>query len=247
MGIEDLVSRRRPEVEFVPPREFLSQADEWLGRDEFVQLDPGGADRHGAWECTWVRRRGPISSWVTLAALPRKSSRVDFEVSAGADNGAQFDRALVGRLDGAFPDVLATDRDVSRKLLHMLRDGAEYAMKLESGALKQIHAFGALEARLPTGGPKVRPIHDRILVKREEESEFAIGGIIIPDTAKEKPQRGTVIVAGTGRVTEHGKRTPLDVKPGDRILFGKYSGSEVKIDDDQYLILTEEDVLAILE
>jgi chaperonin GroES len=98
-----------------------------------------------------------------------------------------------------------------------------------------------------TRSMKVRPLHDRILVKREEESEEKVGGIIIPDTAKEKPQRGKVVAVGNGKVSEEGKRTPLDVKSGDRILFGKYSGSEVKIDGDEYLILREEDVLAILE
>ena len=94
---------------------------------------------------------------------------------------------------------------------------------------------------------KIRPLHDRILVKREDEGEEKIGGIIIPDTAKEKPQEGKVIAAGNGKITEDGKKIPLDVKAGDRILFGKYSGSEVKIDDKEYLILREEDVLAILE
>jgi chaperonin GroES len=94
---------------------------------------------------------------------------------------------------------------------------------------------------------KVRPLHDRILVKREEESEEKIGGIIIPDTAKEKPQRGKVVAAGNGKILDDGKRVALDVKSGDRILFGKYSGNEVKIDGDDYLILREEDVLAILE
>jgi chaperonin GroES len=97
------------------------------------------------------------------------------------------------------------------------------------------------------GNMKVRPLHDRILVKREDESEEKIGGIIIPDTAKEKPQRGKVVAAGNGKVTEEGKRVPLDVKSGDRILFGKYAGNEVKIDGDDFLILREEDVLAILE
>ena len=97
------------------------------------------------------------------------------------------------------------------------------------------------------GSTKVRPLHDRLLVKREDESEEKIGGIIIPDTAKEKPQRGKVVAVGNGKVTEEGKRVPLDVKSGDRILFGKYSGNEVKIDGDDYLILREEDVLAILE
>jgi chaperonin GroES len=94
---------------------------------------------------------------------------------------------------------------------------------------------------------KVRPLHDRLLVKREDESEEKIGGIIIPDTAKEKPQRAKVVAVGNGKVTEEGKRVALDVKSGDRILFGKYSGNEVKIDGDDYLILREEDVLAILE
>jgi len=94
---------------------------------------------------------------------------------------------------------------------------------------------------------KVRPLHDRVIVERIEESEQRVGGIIIPDTAKEKPQRGKVVAVGNGKVTEEGKRVPLDVKSGDRILFGKYSGNEVKIDGDDYLILREEDVLAILE
>ena len=92
----------------------------------------------------------------------------------------------------------------------------------------------------------VRPLHDRVLVKRIEEKEVVKGGIIIPDTAKEKPQEGKVIAVGTGKVTEDGKKIPLDVKTGDRILFGKYSGSEVKIDDEEYLIMKEEDVLGIL-
>ena len=94
---------------------------------------------------------------------------------------------------------------------------------------------------------KIRPLHDRILVERLEEGEVKKGGIIIPDTAKEKPQEGKVIAAGNGKVSDEGKKIPLDVKAGDRILFGKYSGSEVKIEDKEYLILREEDVLAILE
>jgi chaperonin GroES len=96
-------------------------------------------------------------------------------------------------------------------------------------------------------GMKIRPLHDRILVERLEEKEVVKGGIIIPDTAKEKPQEAKVIAVGTGKVTEEGKKLPLDVKVGDKILFGKYSGSEVKIDDKEYLILREEDVLAILD
>ena len=93
---------------------------------------------------------------------------------------------------------------------------------------------------------KLRPLYDRILVKRIEEEEVRRGGIIVPDTAKEKPQEGKVLAVGTGRVTDEGKKIPLDVKAGDRILFGKYSGSEVKIDDEEYLIMKEEDVLGIL-
>jgi len=94
---------------------------------------------------------------------------------------------------------------------------------------------------------KIRPLHDRILVKRVEEQEVRKGGIIIPDSAKEKPQEGKVIAAGNGKVNDDGKKIPLDVKAGDRILFGKYSGSEVKVEDEEYLILKEEDVLGIIE
>jgi chaperonin GroES len=94
---------------------------------------------------------------------------------------------------------------------------------------------------------KIRPLHDRVLVERLEEREVKKGGIIIPDTAKEKPQEGKVIAVGNGKVNDDGKKIPLDVKSGDKILFGKYSGSEVKLDDKEYLILREEDVLAILE
>ena len=94
---------------------------------------------------------------------------------------------------------------------------------------------------------KIRPLHDRLLVERLEEKEVKKGGIIIPDTAKEKPQEAKVIAVGKGKVTDEGKKIPLDVKAGDKILFGKYSGSEVKIDDKEYLIMREEDVLAILE
>ena len=92
-----------------------------------------------------------------------------------------------------------------------------------------------------------RPLHDRVVVRRIDAEEKTKGGIIIPDTAKEKPQEGKVIAAGNGKVTDDGKRLPLDVKAGDRILFGKYSGSEVKLDEKEYLILREEDVLAILD
>jgi len=94
---------------------------------------------------------------------------------------------------------------------------------------------------------KVRPLGDRILVKRLEEEEIMKGGIIIPDTAKEKPQRGEVVAVGLGRLDDDGKRIPLDVKEGDNILFGKYAGNEVTIDDEEYLIMREDDVLAVVE
>ena len=94
---------------------------------------------------------------------------------------------------------------------------------------------------------KVKPLHDRILIKRVEEKETIKGGIIIPDTAKEKPQEGEVIAAGGGKKTEEGKVIPLDVKAGDRILFGKYSGTEIKIDEEEFLIIREDEVLGIIE
>jgi chaperonin GroES len=94
---------------------------------------------------------------------------------------------------------------------------------------------------------KIRPMHDRLLVERVEEQEVRRGGIIIPDMAKEKPQEGRVVAAGAGKLNDEGKRVALDVNVGDRILFGKYAGSEVKVDDKEYLILREEDVLAILD
>ncbi|MDV2503455.1 MAG: co-chaperone GroES [bacterium] len=94
---------------------------------------------------------------------------------------------------------------------------------------------------------KVRPLHDRILIRRiEEEGEVKKGGIIIPDTAKEKPQEGEVVAVGEGKTLESGERQPMDVKVGDRILFGKYSGTDVNIGDDEYLIIREEDVLAVI-
>jgi len=94
---------------------------------------------------------------------------------------------------------------------------------------------------------KIRPLQDRVLVRRIQEEEKTKGGIIIPDTAKEKPQEGKVIAVGKGKVNEDGKVTPLDVKAGDRILFGKYSGTEVKIEGEEHLIMREEDILGILE
>ena len=93
-----------------------------------------------------------------------------------------------------------------------------------------------------------RPLHDRVLVKRAEEAESkSSGGIIIPDTAKEKPQKGTIVAVGDGKKDDNGKRIAMDVKEGDEILFGKYSGSEVKIDGEEYLIMHESDILGLVE
>jgi chaperonin GroES len=94
---------------------------------------------------------------------------------------------------------------------------------------------------------KVRPLHDRIIVQRLDEGEQKVGGIIIPDSAKEKPQQGKVVAAGAGKFKEDGTRQPLDVKEGDSILFGKYSGQEIKWDGEDYLIMREEEVLAITD
>jgi len=94
---------------------------------------------------------------------------------------------------------------------------------------------------------KIRPLHDKILVKRLQEEEKTKGGIIIPDTAKEKPMEGEVVAVGKGRVTEEGKVVALDVKAGDRVLFSKYAGTEVKIESTEYLIMREEDILGIIE
>ncbi len=93
----------------------------------------------------------------------------------------------------------------------------------------------------------VRPLHDRIIVRRIEEGEQHIGGIIIPDSAKEKPQQGNVIAAGSGKVKDDGRRAPLNVTTGDLILFGKYAGQEIKLEGEEYLIMKEDDVLAVIE
>ena len=94
---------------------------------------------------------------------------------------------------------------------------------------------------------KVRPLHDRIIVERIEEGEQQVGGIIIPDTAKEKPQQGKIIAAGKGKVKDDGTVTPLDVKAGDTVLFGKYSGQEIKLDGEEFLIMREDEILGVIE
>ena len=93
----------------------------------------------------------------------------------------------------------------------------------------------------------VKPLHDRILVKRIEEKEAVQGGIIIPDTAKEKPMEGTVVATGPGKMLEDGKRSKMDIKKGNRILFGKYSGTDIKIEEEELVIMREDDVLAVIE
>ena len=94
---------------------------------------------------------------------------------------------------------------------------------------------------------KVRPLHDRLIVERIEDTEEMVGGIIIPDTAKEKPQQGKVLAVGKGKVQDDGTLTPLDVKAGDTVLFGKYSGQEIKLDGTEYLIMREDDVLGVID
>ena len=94
---------------------------------------------------------------------------------------------------------------------------------------------------------KLRPLNDRVLIKRIEAETKTAGGLFLPDTAKEKPQQGKIIAAGKGKVNDDGKLTPLDVKVGDRILFGKYSGSEIKLDGEEHLIMREEDILGVIE
>jgi len=94
---------------------------------------------------------------------------------------------------------------------------------------------------------KIRPLHDRVIVKRIKEEEITKGGIIIPDTAKEKPSEGKVIAIGNGKLLENGTLKPLEVKAGDKVLFGKYAGTEVKIDGDEHLIMREDDIIAIVE
>src|SRR6202043_1284593 len=102
-------------------------------------------------------------------------------------------------------------------------------------------------ANLESKSMNVRPLHDRIIIQRLEEGEQKVGGIIIPDTAKEKPQQGKVIAAGNGKTKDDGKRVPLDVKAGDLILFGKYSGQEIKLDGEEYIIMREDEVLAVVD
>ncbi len=94
---------------------------------------------------------------------------------------------------------------------------------------------------------KIKPLHDRVVIKRIEQEEVRKGGIIIPDTAKEKPQQGEVVAVGPGRIDNEGKRVEMSVKVGDKVIFGKYAGTEVKIDGEEYLIMREDDILAVLE
>jgi chaperonin GroES len=108
-------------------------------------------------------------------------------------------------------------------------------------------ATGTTQTSFRRHGMKIRPLYDRILVKRLEAQEMKKGGIIIPDTAKEKPMEAEVVAVGKGKINEEGKQLPLDVKKGDRILIGKYAGTEIKIDEVEHLILREDEVLAVVE
>ncbi len=94
---------------------------------------------------------------------------------------------------------------------------------------------------------KIRPLHDRVIVKRIDEEELTKGGIIIPDTAKEKPMEGKITAVGTGKVLENGKKVPLEVKKGDKVLFGKYAGTDINIEEEEHLIMREDDIIAIVE
>lgn len=122
-------------------------------------------------------------------------------------------------------------------------DPAEVVLTLRGSAGPYAPAFHHREE----GTMKIRPLHDRILVKRIEEEKKTKGGIFIPDSAKEKPQEARVVAVGTGKVLDNGKTQALEVSKGDRVLFSKYSGSEVQIDGEEHLIIREEDVLAVLE
>ncbi|NIP19131.1 MAG: co-chaperone GroES [Xanthomonadales bacterium] len=94
---------------------------------------------------------------------------------------------------------------------------------------------------------KLRPLHDRVIVKRVEEERMSAGGIVIPDSAAEKPIRGEILAAGNGKILENGEKRPLDVKVGDKVLFGKYSGTEVKVEGEELLVMREEDIMAVIE
>ena len=127
------------------------------------------------------------------------------------------------------------------------------SLSLRLGPLKRsispiIKGFRLSEGSTSFMAVKVRPLHDRIIVERiEEEGEQQVGGIIIPDTAKEKPQQGKIIAAGKGKVKDDGSVTPLDVKAGDTVLFGKYSGQEIKLDGEEFLIMREDEILGVIE
>jgi chaperonin GroES len=139
--------------------------------------------------------------------------------------------------------------------VHLLGDAKGYLVGKRTAASTRPQSLNwrrcfedlAVPSQLGVEIMNARPLHDRLIVRRLEEGEQKSGGIIIPDTAKEKPQRGTVIAAGNGKVREDGKRVPLDIKAGDLIIFGKYANQEVKLDGEEYLIMREDDVLAIID
>src|SRR5437867_10128920 len=139
--------------------------------------------------------------------------------------------------------MLGTGGSRSAPLIKVLFLGAVY----RNAQAAFVGAPSLLPDSLESTQMKVRPLHDRVIVQRLEEGEQKVGGIIIPDTAKEKPQQGKVISVGKGKVNDDGKRIPLDVNAGDLILFGKYTSQEVKLDGEEYLIMREDEVLAIVD
>jgi chaperonin GroES len=129
----------------------------------------------------------------------------------------------------------------------MTQNRAERAKGSRTGVFEGAADLIQSHHSLETTFMDIRPLHDRIIVRRIQEGEQKVGGIIIPDTAKEKPQQGRVVSAGNGKVKNDGKRIPLDVKAGDLILFGKYTSQEVKLDGEEYLIMREDEVLAVID
>jgi chaperonin GroES len=127
------------------------------------------------------------------------------------------------------------------------RKDAPEALRSHASCLTRPNPIHAVTVHLESKPMNVRPLHDRLIIQRLEEGEQKVGGIIIPDTAKEKPQQGKVIAAGIGKVKDDGTRQQPDVKAGDLILFGKYSGQEIKLDGEDYLIMREDDVLGVIE
>ena len=183
----------------------------------------------------------------SLARLPRRASSTCSRAAAGSSRRA--DRPSGADRDPSSPGAPALDLSAA-PVKFAAPENSETCRSARRGRRASRPEAASSFQRLTVGGAamKIRPLQDRVLVKRlEEEVEKTKGGIIIPDTAKEKPQQGKVIAVGKGKVNDDGKVTPLDVKVGDTILFGKYSGSEIKLDGEEHLIMREEDILGVVE